>query len=55
MLATFSAISPFRNTGGCYSPELMVFEAPYFVAKLAPSHTPDIVANRLPKYQMFVS
>src|SRR5882724_2361689 len=33
-LATFSAISPFKNTDGCHSWEVMVFEATYLVAVL---------------------
>src|SRR5512145_981592 len=38
ILATFSAISPFKNTDGCHSPDVMVFEATYLVAVLAPGH-----------------
>src|SRR5215470_14258631 len=32
--ATFFATSPFRNTDGCQSEEVMVFEATYLVAVL---------------------
>src|SRR4030066_206903 len=38
ILATFSAISPFKNTDGCHSPDVMVFEATYLVAVLTPGH-----------------
>src|ERR1700686_265751 len=34
--ATFSATSPLKNTDGCHSLEVMVFEATYFVAVLTP-------------------
>src|SRR6266446_6778239 len=36
ILATFSAISPFRNTDGCQSLDVLVFEATYLVAVLTP-------------------
>src|SRR5512140_730907 len=39
MLATFSAISPFKNTDGCHLLELLVFEATYLVAVLTPGHS----------------
>src|SRR5512137_491863 len=38
ILATLSAISPFKNTDGCHSPDVMVFEATYLVAVLTPGH-----------------
>src|SRR5512140_2405732 len=36
ILATFSAISPFKNTDGCHLLDVMVFEATYLVAVLTP-------------------
>src|SRR5258705_12297309 len=36
--ATFFATSPFKNTEGCHSEEVMVFEATYLVAVLTPGH-----------------
>src|ERR1051326_2271372 len=39
ILVTFSAISPFKNTDGCHSLDVMVFEATYLVAVLTPGHT----------------
>src|SRR5512135_3499110 len=39
ILATFSAISPFKNTDGCQSCEVMVFEATYLVAMLTPGQS----------------
>src|SRR5829696_5943164 len=39
ILATFSAISPFRNTDGCHGLEVLVFEATYLVAVLTPGHS----------------
>src|SRR5919108_4655180 len=38
ILATFSAISPFKNTDGCHLLEVLVFEATYLVAGLTPGH-----------------
>src|SRR4026208_1867226 len=38
-LATFSAISPFKNTDGCHSLDVLVFEATYLVAVLTPGHS----------------
>src|SRR5215216_4936354 len=37
--ATFSAISPFKNTDGCHLLEVLVFEATYLVAVLTPGHS----------------
>src|SRR5208283_666564 len=34
ILAIFSAISPFKNTDGCHSAEVIAFEATYLVAVL---------------------
>src|SRR5205814_10082380 len=34
--ATFFATSPFKNTEGCHSEEVMVFEATYLVSVLTP-------------------
>src|SRR5512138_179705 len=39
ILATFSAISPFKNTDGCHLLEVLVFEATYLVAVLTPVHS----------------
>src|SRR3990172_567629 len=39
ILATFSAISSFKNTDGCHSLDVIVFEATYLVAVLTPAHT----------------
>src|SRR5512143_838912 len=39
ILATFSAISPFKNTDGRHLLEVLVFEATYLVAVLAPGHS----------------
>src|ERR1043166_3537574 len=36
--ATFSATSPFKNTDGCHSLDVLVFEATYLVAVLTPGH-----------------
>src|SRR4030066_2516407 len=38
ILDTFSAISPIKNTDGCHSADVMVFEATYLVAVLTPGH-----------------
>src|SRR5512143_2885535 len=38
ILATFSPISPFKNTDGCHSPDVMVLEATYVVIALTPGH-----------------
>src|SRR5258708_19710096 len=48
--ATFFATSPFKNTEGCHSEEVMVFEPTYFVALLTfgqispscPQHPPQL-------------
>src|ERR1051326_5909757 len=39
ILVIFSAISPFKNTVGCHSWEVTVFEATYLVAVLTPGQT----------------
>src|SRR5258707_3280783 len=39
ILRTFSAMSPPKNTDGCHSLEVMVFEATYLVAALAPGQS----------------
>src|ERR1700752_1918312 len=36
--ATFFATSPFKNTDGCHSEEVVVFEATYLVAVLTLGH-----------------
>src|SRR5512138_1674964 len=38
ILATFSAISPFKNTDGCDAVDVMVVEAVYVGALSAPGH-----------------
>src|SRR5215207_6986638 len=39
ILVIFSVISPFKNTDGCHSLEVLVFEATYLVAVLTPGHS----------------
>src|SRR5512146_2731049 len=41
ILATFSAISPFKNTDGCHVLEVLVFDATYLVAVLTPGHASE--------------
>src|SRR5512145_1693087 len=39
ILATFSAMSPSKNTDGCHVLDVTVFDAMYLVAVLTPGHT----------------